>query len=483
MKIVVCASEMFPFCKTGGLADVVGSLSNFFSKNQKIEQVIVFLPKYREIAKAAFSPKKISGNFIVPIADRLDSVSLYLTEWGKIKVYLIDNPKYFDRPGLYRNESGEFLDNDERFIFFQRAVLEGCKFIDFKPDIVFCHDWQTGLIPAYLKTLYNIDAFYSKTKSVFTIHNIAYQGFFPKETFIKAGFSWFDFTPDKLEYYGGINFMKAGIIYSDAIVTVSPNYANEIIENPQISRGLEGVLKYRKKDLYGILNGIDSEVWDPATDTYIYKGYDLKSFLRTKPYCKKMLQKELKIREDKKTILAGCVSRIDWQKGIDLIANIGEYFNGKMQFVILGDGEKEIIEKLRNASKLNNEFVFINEFNEELAHKIYAASDIFLMPSRFEPCGLAQMIASRYGSVCVVSEVGGLKDTIHYYPDNLIASNGFSIPTPTEENLKSILGHIISIYNTKEIWYHIVKNAMSSDFSWDKSVEEYINLFEKLIST
>ncbi|MEF3280705.1 MAG: glycogen synthase [Elusimicrobiota bacterium] len=483
MKITMCASEAFPFCKTGGLGDVVGALSNFLSRSEKVSDLILFIPKYRDVGKTAFSPKKISGGFLVPVADRIETASLYLVEWGKVKVYLVDNLRYFDRPGLYRSESGEFLDNDERFIFFQRAVLEGCKFIDFKPDILFCHDWQCGLIPAYLKTLYSIDAFFAKTRTVFTIHNIAYQGLFPKESFIKAGFSWFDFTPDKLEYYGGINFMKAGINYADVITTVSPSYAIEITENPQISRGLEGVLNYRKNSLAGILNGIDSEVWDPATDTFIYRGYDVKSFVRGKSYCKKMFQKEMGLNNDKNIILAGCVSRLDWQKGIDIIADIAPEFMDRIQFAILGSGDKDIANRLTTLSENNKKsFVFINDFNEEIAHKIYAASDIFIMPSRFEPCGLSQMIASRYGSIPVVSAVGGLKDTIFYYPEDLIKSNGFLFQQPTAQNLKSILGHILSIYNSKEIWNNIIKNAMKFDFSWNRSVDKYIEIFENLIN-
>jgi len=482
MKIAIVASEAFPFCKTGGLADVVGALSTNLSRaGDDISSVVLFLPKYRDIGKTAFSPKKIRGSFIVPVSDRKEIVNLYLVEWGKVKVYLVDNPRYFDRPGLYRSESGEFLDNDERFIFFQRAVLEGLKFMDYKPDIILCNDWQSGLIPAYLKTLYLIDAFFAQTKTVFTIHNIAYQGMFGKDTFVKAGFSWFDFTPDKLEYYGGINFMKAGIVYSDVITTVSPSYAKEICVNSQISRGLEGVLNFRKDSLYGILNGIDTEVWDPSTDTFIYRGYDLKTFWRGKPYCKKMFQKEIGFEQNKNKILAGCVSRLDWQKGIDIIADVASSFLDKMQFVILGSGDKEIASRLRQIASLKPlSFAFIEDFNEEMAHKIYASSDIFIMPSRFEPCGLSQMISSRYGSIAVVTKVGGLKDTIFYNPDNLIESNGFSIDSPLSSNLSSILGHIISIYNSKEIWSNIVKNAMKSDFSWSKSVSEYIELFKKL---
>lgn len=481
MKIVIAASEAFPFCKTGGLADVVGSISSHLSREKDVE-LILFLPRYRDIGKTAFSPKKLQGSFIVPVSDRFDEVNLYSVDWGKVKVYLVDNQRYFDRPGLYGNEHGDYADNDERFIFFQRAVLEGCKFIGFKPDIIWTHDWQTGLIPAYLKTLYRIDAFFISTKTVFTIHNIAYQGFFGRESFIKAGFSWFDFTPDKLEYYGGLNFLKAGINYSDIITTVSPSYAKEISSDPFFGKGMEGVLKAKANRLYGIINGIDTDIWNPATDNFIYREYDVKTFWKTKPFCKRSFQKEFGLRQDKNVILAGCVARLDIQKGIDIIIEVAEEFIGKYQFALLGTGSKDIAEKLDYlAKKYAESFVYINSFDEEVAHKIYASSDIFLMPSRFEPCGLSQMIASRYGTPAVVSNVGGLKDTIFYYADDIISSNGFVIGDANSQSLRSMLGHIISIYSSKEIWNSIVRNAMNSDFSWNKSISEYLKLFNSII--
>jgi len=482
MKILIAASEAFPFCKTGGLADVVGSLSQFFSRIDGVSNVILFLPKYRNVGGGAFSLKACGGSYIVPVGSKFENASLYNVQWGKVSVYFVDNPKYFDRPGLYRSPSKDYEDNDERFIFFSRAVLEGAKFLGFKPDIIHCHDWQTGLIPAYLKTLYRIDAFFVKTKTVFTINNIAYQGFFPRETFIKAGFSWVDFTPDKLEFYGGINFMKAGIVFSDLITTVSPSYAIEIQSSGDFGKGLEGVLKSRSSKLFGILNGIDTEIWDPSLDTFIYRGYDFRTFWRGKPFCKKSFQKEFGLEENKNLILAGMVSRIDWQKGVDIICDIAPNFFDKMQFAILGIGDSAIAERLKALSLSNpKRFIFINEFNEEIAHKIYASSDIFLMPSRFEPCGLSQMIAMRYGSLPLGNKTGGLKDTIFYKSEDVSSSNGFLIDSPTQNTISSMLGHIISLYTSRELWNTMVKNAMKGDYSWNKSAMEYINLFKTLI--
>jgi len=281
MKILIAASEAFPFCKTGGLADVTGALSQVFSRAEGTE-VVLFLPRYRNVGGGAFSLKAAGGSFLIPVGNRVETATMSRVQWGKVAVYFIENPKYFDRPGMYRTAGGDFEDNDERFLFFSRAVLEGAKFIGFKPDIIHCHDWQTGLVPAYLRTLYRIDSFYAKTASVFTIHNIAYQGMFPKETLLKAGFSWQDFTPERLEYYGGINYMKAALSFADLVTTVSPTYASEIQYRPEFGHGMEGVLKHRTSDLFGILNGIDEEIWDPATDTFLERGYELKSFQRGK---------------------------------------------------------------------------------------------------------------------------------------------------------------------------------------------------------
>ncbi len=481
MKILEVASEAFPFCKTGGLADVTGALSRFFAGADGISEMVLFLPKYRNVGGGAFSFKAVPGSYVVPVSGRLEKASLYQAQWGKVTVYFVENQKYFDRPGLYRGPRGDYDDNDERFIFFSRAVLEGAKFLGFKPDIIHCNDWQTGLIPAYLKTLYMIDAFFAKTKTVFTIHNIAYQGMFGQDTFIKAGFNWMDFTPDKLEFYGGLNYMKAAIIFADFITTVSPTYSLEIQSGADFGKGLEGVLKSRSEKLFGILNGIDTEIWDPATDTFIYRGYDYRSFWRGKPHCKKSFQKELGLKEDKNSILAGCVSRLDWQKGIDLIVDASWDFTDKMQFVFLGVGEASITEALKNLAQKNpGRVAFINSFDEEMAHKIYASCDLFLMPSRFEPCGLSQMIAMRYGTLPIVNATGGLRDTVFYDQDNLNGSNGFSIPFPSVDNLKSILGRAISIHSSKELWNAMVRNAMKGDYSWTKSAQEYLRLFRLL---
>ena len=476
MKILIAASEAFPFCKTGGLADVTGALSQVFSRAEDTE-VVLFLPRYRNVGGGAFSLKAAGGSFLIPVGNRVETATMSRVQWGKVAVYFIENPKYFDRPGIYRTATGDYEDNDERFLFFSRAVLEGAKFIGFKPDIIHCHDWQTGLVPAYLRTLYRIDSFYAKTASVYTIHNIAYQGMFPKETLLKAGFSWQDFTPERLEYYGGINFMKAALVFADLVTTVSPTYASEIQYRPEFGHGMEGVLKRRTSDLFGILNGIDEEIWDPATDTFLERGYELKSFQRGKAAAKKALQKELGLEENKDLVLAGVVSRLDHQKGLDILLKIAPEFLDKMQFVVLGSGDPGLTDAFGALSQANPKHIaFRSSFDEALAHRIYGGSDIFVMPSRFEPCGLSQMIAMRYGSLPVVTRTGGLKDTV-FYNGEPKDSNGFAIDNANEVELHSVLGHIVSLYGWRENWNLMVKNAMRGDYAWGKSAEAYLKLF------
>ena len=476
MKILIAASEAFPFCKTGGLGDVAGALAQVFSRAGGNE-VVLFLPRYRNMGGGAFSPKAAGGSFLVPIGSRLETATMSRVQWGKVAVYFIENPKYFDRPGMYRSNAGDYEDNDERFIFFARAALEGAKFIGFKPDVIHCHDWQTGLVPAYLRTLYRIDSFYAKTASVFTVHNIAYQGMFSREAMAKAGFSWADFTPEKLEFYGGLNFMKAALVYADLVTTVSPTYASEIQYRAEFGHGLEGVLKSRNADLFGILNGIDEEIWDPATDTFLERGYELKSFQRGKAACKLALQKELGLDENKDLILAGMVSRLDYQKGLDILLKAAPEFLEKIQFVALGVGDPGLADALTALAAANPKRVaFRSGFDEALAHRIYGASDIFLMPSRFEPCGLPQMIAMRYGALPVVTRTGGLKDTV-FYNGEPKDSNGFAIDSADEGQLKSVLGHIVSLYGWRENWNMMVRNAMCGDYTWSRSAEAYLKFF------
>lgn len=478
MNIVLAASEAFPFCKTGGLADVVGALTQDFSRARGAK-VILFLPHYRNIANSS-SLKRVPGTFFVPIGQKLEEARISYLKWGNALVFFIGSRKYFDRPDLYASKKGDYADNDERFIFYSRAVLEACKFIGFRPDIIHANDWQAGLIPAYLQTVYKTDAFFTRTRSMFTIHNIAYQGYFPKESFEKAGFFWVDFTPEKFEYWGGISYLKTGIVFADKVNTVSPSYARELL-NGQNSFGLEGVLRNKGKDFSGIINGIDGEVWDPQSDTLIPMGYDDES-LQGKQKCKVSLQKELGLEENLNIPLVGVVSRLAYQKGIDLIADIIPHFSNKVQFVIEGKGEQRAEEILKDiASTYPTKVAFRPIHDEVLAHKIYASSDIFLMPSRFEPCGLSQMIAMRYGSLPIVSRVGGLRDTVVPYGQGSNEPTGFFINTLDAGGLADTLEQALAVYSKKTEWRSIMTNAMLKNFSWENSSQQYLKLFAELV--
>lgn len=481
MNIVLAASEAFPFCKTGGLADVVGSLCQQFAGNKK-NKVVLFLPHYRNMTRIS-TPKIIPGVYFIPVGDRIEQASLSDVQWGNVRVIFVNNRKYFDREGFYHTAAGEYGDNDERFIFFSRAVLEGCKFLDFRPDIIHCHDWQTGLIPAYLKTVYKLDAFYAHTRSVLTIHNIAYQGHFSYESFRKAGFHPVDYTPKKFEYYGGTSFLKNGIVFADTVNTVSPNYAREVCAEGSVGFGLDGVLRSRKEHFCGIVNGIDTEIWDPETDGVLPIGYDAAQATKGKMTAKLALQQMCKLTQDPEKPLIGIVSRLDYQKGIDLIIPVIERLAGRVQFVILGMGDPRLENACRALARKFPESVSYNSrLDEKLAHRIYAASDLFLMPSRFEPCGLSQMIAMQYGALPVVSRVGGLADTVKgYNGKNGESATGFFIGALSETEIYNTLESALKLFKNRTAWRRLVRNAMKQDLSWDKSAAAYLALYKKLL--
>lgn len=483
MNIVMAASEAFPFCKTGGLADVVGSLSQQLA-GRKGNKVLLFLPHYRNIRRVS-SLKVVPGVFLVPVGGRVEQVSLSYINWGNVLVFFVGNRKYFDRPDLYRTKMGDFLDNDERFILFSRAVLEGCKFVGFRPDVIHCHDWQTALIPAYLKTVYKLDAFFTRTRSLLTIHNIAYQGHYPYSSFEKAGFHPVDFTADKFEYYGGISYLKSGIVFADNVNTVSPNYAKEVQNDPSMGFGLEGLLRHRSKNFFGIVNGIDTEIWDPEIDTLLPIGYDAVTFSKNKPVSKQLLQQQTNLKEDPNKPVIGVVSRLDYQKGLDIAYGVMERMHDKVQFVVLGMGDPVVEKQYRElAKKYPNDIAYVDRLDEELAHHIYAGADLFLMPSRFEPCGLSQMISMKYGTLPVVSKVGGLLDTVVGYKENSdnAAATGFFIQNFSENGIYDALEQALNVYENKKAWNKLVKNAMLKDNSWDKSAQDYMSLYKKTVA-
>ncbi len=481
MNIVLAASEAYPFCKTGGLADVVGAITQEFSRARGAK-VLLLLPYYRKVQNTA-SLKAVPGSFLVPVGNHVEAARLYYLKWGNALVFFVHSRKYFDRAGFYNENNQDYFDNDERFIFFSRAVLEACKFIGFKPDIIHAHDWQTGLIPAYLETVYKTDAYFARTRSIFTIHNIAYQGYYPKATFEKAGFYGPDFTPDKFEYWGGISFLKAGIVFSTRVNTVSPTYAKELL-NARNSFGLEGVLRSKGPAFSGILNGLDTEVWDPQNDSLIPMGYDEES-LRGKVFCKTALQKELGLEVNENIPLCVMVSRLTYQKGIDLVTSVVPALSNKMQFVFLGKGEKSVEYALKNLASTNpSHIAFCGVVDENLAHKVYAAGDFYLMPSRFEPCGLSQMIAMRYGTLPIVTKTGGLADTVKGFTSNesLEEATGFFTDNFDANSLIYTLNRALEVYSYKKAMAKMRENAMLTDFSWDKSSEAYLSLYKEAVN-
>ena len=482
MNIVLAASEAFPFCKTGGLADVVGAITQEFSRARGAK-VLLMLPYYRRVKNTA-SLKAVPGTFLVPVGNHIEPARLFYLKWGNTLVFFIHSSKYFDRAGFYNEYNKDYTDNDERFIFFSRAVLEACKFIGFKPDIIHAHDWQTGLIPAYLETLYKTDAYFARTRSIFTIHNIAYQGYYPRETFDKAGFYGPDFTPDKFEYWGGISFLKAGIVFATRVTTVSPTYAKELI-NGRNSFGLEGVLRSKGIAFKGILNGLDTGVWDPQNDSLITMGYDEES-LRGKMLCKTALQKELGLEVNENVPLFVMVSRLTFQKGIDLVSSVVPALIGKVQFAFLGKGEHSAEESLKNLAASNPRYVaFCSAVDENLAHKVYAAGDFYLMPSRFEPCGLSQMIAMRYGTLPIVTRTGGLADTVIGFDANasLSEATGFFVDNFDPNALIYTINRALEVYTNKTAFARMRENAMIKDFSWDASSEAYLKVYQEALNS
>lgn len=474
------ASECVPFVKVGGLADVVGTLPKYLKKLG--HNVKVILPKYRAIDGKKYNLQTLTCRLSVQVGKSIESFRIkYCITEDKVEVYFIENMRFFNRDGIYASTTGlDYVDNKERYIFFCRAVLESTKALMFRPDVINCHDWQTGLIPAYLKTNLKNDGFFWNTSCAFTIHNIAYQGQFSADTVIEAGFSWDDFVPAKLEYYTTINFMKCAIAMADAISTVSPTYAKEIKEFN--GRGMEVVLNSRHDEVYGILNGIDYSYWNPLTDKYIAANYD-KNSLNGKKLCKRDLQKICKFQVNDSTYMLGCVSRLDNQKGFDIIVDaLYSLKNYDMQFVILGSGDDTIKNKLKEAAlSMPKKVAVFFDYNEKLAHKIYAGCDSYMMPSKFEPCGLSQMIALAYGTIPIVNRTGGLSDSIVYYNHFTKEGNGFVFNITYGENFVQTILKSHKIFKDEQNWHNLMLNALNSNFSWDKSVLKYEKMYNDLI--
>lgn len=472
MKILFATSEAYPFAMSGGLADVSGALPKAFRR--RLVGCRVVLPLYKSVPEELREKMTFVTAITVPVAWRRQYCGIFEAHLNGVIYYLLDNQYYFNRDGLY----GHF-DDAERFAFFSRAVLEIIPHIDYTPDIIHCNDWQTALTPVYLKSMYSHDARYSKIKTVFTIHNIAYQG--------KYGFDIVDNVlgiPDEakniIEYDGCVNLMKGGIIASDAVTTVSPTYSNEICD-AWFAYGLDRILRENKGKVTGILNGIDTEVYDPKHDEFIRCAYSYDD-LSGKAKDKAILQKEVGLPQREDIPLFAMVSRLVEHKGLDLVTAVfEELLKADLQFVILGTGDwqyENFFEQMAN--KYPNKVSFQKKFYPPLSHRIYAGSDFFLMPSKSEPCGLSQMIALRYGAIPIVRQTGGLADSVFDCGDK--GGNGFTFKSFNAHDMENAVWRAVGLWGDKAAHNELVSLCMKCDYSWVKSAGAYINLYKSLIN-
>jgi starch synthase len=479
MKILFAASEVFPFAKTGGLADVAGSLP--LALKRLGHDVRVILPRYRMPDPLGKELQDTGAKVHVRVGERIITGDLLTGSLSSdVPVYFVRYDPYFDRERLYGTVKGDYPDNASRFIFFSRAILDTMKSLDFWPEILHLNDWQTGLAALYLKTYKRVRN-YSKVSSVFTIHNLAFQGLFWHYDLPLTGLGWDIFTPRGIEFYGRINFMKAGLIAADLITTVSKKYAQEI-QTPEYGCGLDGVLRERSQDLYGILNGVDYDFWNPETDPLIPVNYS-RSSLEGKTQCKAALLKEFGLGGRLDRPLIGCVSRLTGQKGFDLIAEIAEDLAGlDLALVILGDGDETYRKRFAAlAEKFGSRFGIRVGYDNALAHRIEAGADFFLMPSRYEPCGLNQMYSLKYGTIPIVRATGGLDDTITNFNQKTKKGNGFKFSGYSSRRLFQTLRRGLDVYANSSAWKQLVTNAMACDFSWDRSARAYEKLYKQLI--
>ena len=476
-KIVFVASEAVPFIKTGGLADVVGSLPKCFPKDEF--EVIVIIPKYACMKPEYKEQLKSVTNFYMELNGREQYVGVLETKYDGIKFYFIDNEEHFggDRP-YYGTP-----DDLEKFALFSKAALAILPLIKFQPDIIHCHDWQTGLVPVYLKERFQGDLFYHDIKTVMTIHNLKFQGAWDVKT-IQAitGLSDYYFTPDKLEQNQSANYLKGGIVFADAITTVSSTYAEEI-KTPFYGEGLDGLMQARANALRGIVNGIDYDEYNPQKDELIVGNYDAEDFRSKKIRNKTALQRELGLTVDSKVMMLGVVSRLTDQKGFDLIAKVmDELCQDNIQLVVLGTGEQQYENMFRHFAWKYGDKVSANiYYSEQMSHRIYASCDAFLMPSLFEPCGLSQLMSLRYGTVPIVRETGGLKDTVQPYNEYDKSGTGFSFANYNADEMMAMIDYAKGIYyDKKRDWNKIVERGMTTDFSWTNSAKQYAQMYNWL---
>jgi len=475
MKIIMTASEMTPFAKTGGLADVMGSLPQALSGRG--HDISVFIPFYRNV-KGPLSETQYKGHVTLG-SRKCHFEAVRISTQDNVHVYAIRKDEYFDRAHLYHLPGRDYDDNAERFTFFSKAVVHTISQLGLKPDVIHAHDWQTALVPIYV-ALDPRTAPTSRRPCVFTIHNIAYQGVFEPSEFRMTNLPDHLFSPHGIEFYGKLNFLKGGVLFADRVTTVSPTYAEEI-QTQEYGCGLEGVTRSRRAHLRGILNGIDENTWDPSKDEHIPEKFTVRS-LKKKSVCKNALAEELHLDVSGTKPLFGMVTRLAQQKGIELFFKaLPEMIHKGAVFAVLGNGDASYETHLRHlAAKHSQQLAVRLEFDEGLAHRIFAGSDFLMMPSLYEPCGLSQLYALRYGTIPLVRATGGLNDTIEAWNAKTHKGNGFKFSDPTAVSLLEGFDRAMHAYRQLKAISALRENAMACDFSWDRSAQEYETLYQSL---
>lgn len=493
MKILFATTEAVPFAKTGGLGDVCGSLPQELAKLG--HEPVVILPAFRQALHSGRPIEPTGVNFEIPIGRKKVSGTFFRSSLpgdgfsgDSVPVYLVQQDGYYDRPELYGERGKDYKDNCERFVFFARAALEAVTRLNLGTELIHAHDWTAALVPAYLKTVYCGLPPFDSIVSLLTVHNIAYQGSFWHWDMELTGIDWKYFNWRQMEFYGNLNFLKSGLAFADVITTVSPRYAQEI-QSPPLSYGLEGILSHRHDDLFGIINGVDYGVWNPETDTHLAgHNYGINNFAAGKRACKAALQQEFGLPTIEGQPLVAMVGRLADQKGFDLVAEVIREWaeSSPVQWVILGTGDPRYHDLLTDLAQRHPDRVAVRlGFSNELAHRIEAGADIFLMPSRYEPCGLNQLYSLKYGTVPVVHATGGLADTITNLTDATLAAgtaNGLSFENYTPVALAQTLERACQTYFNCGVWEQLIRTGMSQDWSWHHSAQEYSRLYEHALS-
>lgn len=480
MRIAFLSPEVSPFAKSGEMADVAGSLPKALAESGL--DVDVFMPRYRSPGIESLSAERLKPDLLVPLGNRRIKTRIYRSEMGKFDLYLIDQPSFFWREGIYGTGKGEYLDNDERFAFFNRAVLEYLVEADVPIDILHCNNWATALAPVFLRTHYRRHRIFKKTAAVLTLHNIAFQGKFPPDAVEHTGLSWRYLSSKQLSLGGRFNFLKSGLVYADVISTVSSSYRRAIMTRRH-GFGLDGVLRKRKAVLTAVRNGIDYEVWNPESDPYLKVNYSSDDF-ETKRLCRSDILEEAGLKIDPKAPLVGIWSYLSEQKGLDIVLEaLDELLALGLGILIQGSGDAGIERRLQEAEKRHKRrlAVRLNQ-NPALTHKLLGGADIILIPSRFEPCGLNQLYGFRYGTVPVVRATGGLKETVVPHRDPSRAGNGFIFRDYTAAALTASMRQAAEAFSKPRVWRNLMRNGFAADFSWGRAARKYHRLYQRAVA-